>query len=161
MYYSNSNPKRITKKRFFKVGNIHHILQNQHYPMTRVFLLRWKSHIFATFKITGGQSLVLLENAAKLQHSFTMPPLPAPPLGPVSQMGELRPRGAVSWPSRTRLAPGLQTSSPFLSHALARPCKSWGHRFAQPTIAPLCWRGLRGGGAGGQTSWLLILRPSP
>lgn len=88
-------------------------------------------------------------------------PLPAPPLGPVSQMGELRPRGAVSWPSRTRLAPGLQTSSPFLSHAPARPCKSWGHRFAQPTIAPLCWQGLRGGGARGQTSWLLILRPSP
>ena len=95
MYYSNSNPKRITKKRFFKVGNIHHILQNQHYPMTRVFLLRWKSHIFATFKITGGQSLVLLENAAKLQHSFRMPPPPPRPppavpgpaycLGPESQ----------------------------------------------------------------------------
>lgn len=28
MYYSNSNPKRITKNNF-KVGNIHHILQDQ------------------------------------------------------------------------------------------------------------------------------------
>lgn len=49
--------------------------------MTRVFLIRWKSHIFATFKITVGQSFVLLENATKLQHSFTMTRPPPQSLG--------------------------------------------------------------------------------
>ena len=121
MYYSNSNPKRITKKRFFKVGNIHHILQNQHYPMTRVFLLRWKSHIFATFKITGGQSLVLLENAATLQHSFTMPPLPAPP-SPCSPwacllFGPRVPVAALVWETRYSSQALLQGESCCFFHS--------------------------------------------
>ena len=92
--------------------------------------------------------------------TLAQPPSPTAPWAHFTD-GGAEAQGSCQLGQQDKVSPGLQTSSPFLSHAPTRPCKSWGHRFAQPTIAPLCWRGLRGGGAQGQTSRLLIPRPSP
>ena len=67
-------------------------------------------------------------------------------LGPISQMGELSPRGGCHLVQQDKVSPGLQASSPSFSHPASCSCKFWGPRFAWPTMAPLC-RGLRVGGA--------------